>query len=1060
MPLVLVTSGGTTVPLEKNTVRYLDNFSVGTRGAASAEQFLAQGYAVIFLHRASSLKPFHRHFSSENPLDWFTLSSPSTIDGSSVDCHGTSNVKIALLPEKENKLATKLKQYEELKPRLLLVPYTTLFDYLHYLKVISSLLRPLGPQAIIYLAAAVSDFYVHPEDMSEHKIQSSSSLQPHFRHTPKMVLPLTRDWVPDAFTVTFKLETDAKILISHARQALEKYGHQVVVANTLDTRASTASLVTRESEQVLECTAEERARGITSVSTPGNSTADESKEPHDSPSDRVERLLQKYKRGSSGGSTAVMRQEKEAWQLVNDDLRQMGYLPVQFAGSSSDHFLLDEATSTRLRGTIRQLVSDVRTKEGIIQELVNALRSNRFNAQTCTICSSGMEILCNHPYCGTIHTVDPSILCNHPYCVTIHTVDPSILWIHPYCGSIHTVDPSILWIHPYCGSIHTVEPSILWIHPYCGTIHTVDPSILWIHPYCGTIHTVDPSILWIHPYCGSIHTVEPSILWIHPYCGTIHTVDPSILWIHPYCGTIHTVDPSILWIHPYCGTIHTVEPSILWIHPYCGSIHTVDPSILWNHPYCGSIHTTLDGAPKHQFPIIHIPYGTDDVFICPDIEQFGLPPIKNFSPYPGPLSSRDAQTSHSDGHTLDHSPLTMGTNDSHMTEHTDLGRASPYSGDNQVTRRSASHNHRGPSPPNPQVDKLMHESTRLEGVEAKQLDVQSRHELQELIECRERIKELERQLHDYRHTSHTPHHSSSVEQSDLVHMRHQIKNIMAVLCVSEEEEVVPHITEMVDRLEARNRIQNRLQAVLNVLYHPTAPRLAHSKASAPPSGHDVWCELTWGHALLTLQEWAAHLKGLQDLFSVYREVCSHLRLDAPGCHGDSDGEEDDFAGYVLPITSTDMCQLLRGWLLRKGQSKVASNQALVAMVKHFQHLFDVKRAEGVVTKMSQVFQSLEEMRNVMTHIKTVLSLDPRASNRELMVTVESVMSDENRQVLSTLQREFGISDGETLMYRLRSSEEFLPTFQSIATELQGILGVDSLSKVVPAVRYLKTQNRR
>ena len=55
----------------------------------------------------------------------------------------------------------------------------------------------------------------------------------------------------------------------------------------------------------------------------------------------------------------------------------------------------------------------------------------------------------------------------------------------------------------------------------------------------------------------------------------------------------------------------------------------------------------------------------------------------------------------------------------------------------------------------------------------------------------------------------------------------------------------------------------RLQAVLNVLYHPTAPRLAHSKASAPPSGHDVWCELTWGHALLTLQEWAAHLKGLQ-----------------------------------------------------------------------------------------------------------------------------------------------------------------------------------------------------
>ena len=36
-PIVLVTSGGTTVPLEKNTVRFIDNFSTGQRGAASVE---------------------------------------------------------------------------------------------------------------------------------------------------------------------------------------------------------------------------------------------------------------------------------------------------------------------------------------------------------------------------------------------------------------------------------------------------------------------------------------------------------------------------------------------------------------------------------------------------------------------------------------------------------------------------------------------------------------------------------------------------------------------------------------------------------------------------------------------------------------------------------------------------------------------------------------------------------------------------------------------------------------------------------------------------------------
>ena len=35
--IVLVTSGGTAVPLEKQTVRYLDNFSTGSRGALSTE---------------------------------------------------------------------------------------------------------------------------------------------------------------------------------------------------------------------------------------------------------------------------------------------------------------------------------------------------------------------------------------------------------------------------------------------------------------------------------------------------------------------------------------------------------------------------------------------------------------------------------------------------------------------------------------------------------------------------------------------------------------------------------------------------------------------------------------------------------------------------------------------------------------------------------------------------------------------------------------------------------------------------------------------------------------
>lgn len=54
-------------------MRFVDNFSAGTRGAASAEYFLEHNYAVIFLHRAKSLEPYTRHFSGQKLMDMLEL---------------------------------------------------------------------------------------------------------------------------------------------------------------------------------------------------------------------------------------------------------------------------------------------------------------------------------------------------------------------------------------------------------------------------------------------------------------------------------------------------------------------------------------------------------------------------------------------------------------------------------------------------------------------------------------------------------------------------------------------------------------------------------------------------------------------------------------------------------------------------------------------------------------------------------------------------------------------------------------------------------------------------
>ncbi|KDE03222.1 hypothetical protein MVLG_06279 [Microbotryum lychnidis-dioicae p1A1 Lamole] len=289
--VVLVTSGGTTVPLEHNVVRFLDNFSAGTRGSASAEHFLRTGdYAVIFLYRQHSLKPFSRHYShSTNPfLDLLTIVNdhehafrvpskddndgflfppvpavgtvsaplsrrPSALDGSDyktrpkspVTSDGSPQIQIPS-PHLEPMLSL-LRSYKLVQKMKILysIPYTTIDEYLWYLRGVSRVMgtakdsqgQALGRRGMYYLAAAVSDFFIPFQRMSTHKIQSGKgSLVIEMDQVPKVLKAMVDEWSNDGFIVSFKLETDPAILIPKARAALERYGHQLVIGNTLTNR--------------------------------------------------------------------------------------------------------------------------------------------------------------------------------------------------------------------------------------------------------------------------------------------------------------------------------------------------------------------------------------------------------------------------------------------------------------------------------------------------------------------------------------------------------------------------------------------------------------------------------------------------------------------------------------------------------------------------------------------------------------------------------------------------------------------------------------------------------
>jgi phosphopantothenate-cysteine ligase len=250
--VALVTSGGTTVPLERQTVRFIDNFSAGTRGATSAEYFLETGYAVIFLHRQFSLLPYSRHYSHATDcfLDFL---------------HEGPNGTVEANEEYREKMLTVLRQYNSAKQQnlLLTLPFTTINDYLFVLRSVSQLMRPLGPNGLLYLAAAVSDFFVPPERMVEHKIQStnatdkqsekedeetfdnfdSSPAVPRSKRlivdldpVPKFLKNLVDGWAPEGMIVSFKLETDPKILVHKAQYSLDRYQHHLVIGNLLSTR--------------------------------------------------------------------------------------------------------------------------------------------------------------------------------------------------------------------------------------------------------------------------------------------------------------------------------------------------------------------------------------------------------------------------------------------------------------------------------------------------------------------------------------------------------------------------------------------------------------------------------------------------------------------------------------------------------------------------------------------------------------------------------------------------------------------------------------------------------
>jgi phosphopantothenate-cysteine ligase len=282
--IALITSGATIVPLDPENDTFVDVAPQvqEQQGPACAEYLLQLGYAVIFVHREDSLRPFTRHFQKfiQNGafMDMFRLQGNGLVL-SGVDLSQTLQFqKIAQL-------------YTECSTRVLNLSFTSVQQYLMLTRLTAKAMEAAKNRGIVVLAATLMDFYVPVEpsaaateaateetDSTESSSSSSSTSSKHsktkhikklakkiakkktdefsvnFVRVPNIIRKIRKDWCPKAFLVTCKHQLATGEAIEAAHADLEKWGVDVIAGNH---HSREILLITEQEEAIVTCPVDE-----------------------------------------------------------------------------------------------------------------------------------------------------------------------------------------------------------------------------------------------------------------------------------------------------------------------------------------------------------------------------------------------------------------------------------------------------------------------------------------------------------------------------------------------------------------------------------------------------------------------------------------------------------------------------------------------------------------------------------------------------------------------------------------------------------------------------------
>lgn len=114
--VILITSGGTNVPLEKVPIRKITNCSTGKRGALMCEYFLKKNKKVLFLYSQGSCFPFEHEIINETKVDNMIV-----VNGELV-----MQVKDK---RKKQELIKNIQYYKKVQTKFLPILFHTVYEY-------------------------------------------------------------------------------------------------------------------------------------------------------------------------------------------------------------------------------------------------------------------------------------------------------------------------------------------------------------------------------------------------------------------------------------------------------------------------------------------------------------------------------------------------------------------------------------------------------------------------------------------------------------------------------------------------------------------------------------------------------------------------------------------------------------------------------------------------------------------------------------------------------------------------------------------------------------------